>query len=50
MNQLKNINADEEVLFNKTVKIINRSYSKGGDYSNQIIRSFAETYYRSETL
>lgn len=40
----KNIKVDEEVLNKITVDIMNISYSKGGDYSNVIIRSFAETY------
>lgn len=40
----KNIKVDEDVLNKITVDIMNISYSKGGDYSNEIIRSFAETY------
>ncbi len=44
----KNINVDEEVLNKITVDIMNISYSKGGDYSNEIIRSFAETYIEEE--
>jgi hypothetical protein len=44
----KNINVDEKILNKITVDIMNISYSKGGDYSNDIIRSFAETYIEEE--
>jgi len=40
----KNINVDEVVMNKITLDIMNISYSKGGDYSNDIIQSFAETY------
>ena len=44
----KNINVDEKILNKITVDIMNISYSKGGDYSNDIIRSFTETYIEEE--
>jgi hypothetical protein len=40
----KNIDVDEVVINKITLDIMNISYSKGGDYSNDIIRSFTETY------
>lgn len=45
-NELTKNNIDvDEVAINKiTLDIMNISYSKGGDYSNDIIQSFAETY------
>lgn len=39
-----NVDVNDETLNKITVDIMNISYSKGGDYSNMIIQSFAETY------
>ncbi|MGB8454719.1 MAG: hypothetical protein WCD89_20615 [Anaerocolumna sp.] len=39
-----NVNVNEEVLNKITLDVMNISYSKGGDYSDKIIQSFAETY------
>jgi len=45
-NELRkhNIVLDEEVIKKITTDIMNISYSKGGDYSNDVIQSFAEAY------
>lgn len=40
----RNVSVNEEVLKKITEDIMNISYSKGGDYSDGIIRSFAEVY------
>ncbi|MEG0899240.1 MAG: hypothetical protein RSF40_05960 [Oscillospiraceae bacterium] len=39
-----NVNVNDETLNKITLDIMNISYSKGGDYSDNIIQSFAETY------
>jgi len=39
-----NVNVSEEILNKITGDIMDISYSKGGDYSDKIIQSFAETY------
>lgn len=39
-----NVNVNDEILNMITTDVINISYSKGGDSSDQIIKSFAETY------
>ena len=40
----RNIIVSENVLKEMTIDIMNISYSKGGDYSNEIVKSFARTY------
>ena len=40
----KNIIVGDNVLKKIAGDIINISYSKGGDYSDEIIQSYAETY------
>jgi len=40
----QNIKLEDDVVDKITVDIMNISYSKGGDYSNKIIRRFAEVY------
>ncbi|GFI18156.1 hypothetical protein IMSAGC009_03328 [Lachnospiraceae bacterium] len=40
----RNIIVSENVLKEMTIDIMNISYSKGGDYSNEIVQSFARTY------
>jgi len=39
-----NVVVDGKTLKEITIDIMNISYSKGGGYSNDIIKSFAETY------
>lgn len=42
---LKNkVNVNDDILNKITLDVMNISYSKGGDYSEKIIQSFAETY------
>lgn len=42
---LKNsVDVNKETLNKITLDIMNISYSKGGDYSDEVIQSFAETY------
>lgn len=38
------LNLDDVVLNKITVEIMNISYSHGGDYTDGVIQSFAETY------
>ncbi|MCX4342083.1 MAG: hypothetical protein OSJ72_20990 [Lachnospiraceae bacterium] len=40
----KNIVVKDEILKKITEDVMNFSYSKGGDYSSKILRSFAEVY------
>lgn len=40
----ENVSVDYNTLKEITVDIMNISYSKGGDYSDKIISSYAETY------
>jgi hypothetical protein len=44
MNYQKTMNVNDQVLREITIDIMNISYAKGGDYSNDIIKSFAEIY------
>lgn len=44
----RNIIVSENVLKEMTIDIMNISYSKGGDYSNEIVQSFARTYVEEE--
>lgn len=39
-----NVNVSDDILNKITLDVMNISYSKGGDYSNKVIQSFAETY------
>ncbi|SHO43810.1 hypothetical protein [Anaerocolumna xylanovorans] len=39
-----NVNVSDEILNKITLAVMNISYSKGGDYSDKIIQSFAKTY------
>jgi hypothetical protein len=39
-----NVTVNDEILNKITLDVMNISYSKGGDYSDKIIQSFAETY------
>ena len=39
-----NVNVNDDILNKITLDVMNISYSKGGDYSDKIIQSFAETY------
>ncbi|MCK4260868.1 MAG: hypothetical protein KAX49_17960 [Halanaerobiales bacterium] len=43
-----NVNLENDIVEKVTIDIMNISYLKGGDYSNQVIRSFAETYIQQE--
>jgi hypothetical protein len=45
-NELKkqNVVLNEELIKKITIDVMNISYSKGGDYSNDVIKSFAEVY------
>lgn len=40
----KNVYVDDNVLRDITIDIMNISESKGGGYSNAVIKSFSETY------
>lgn len=40
----RDVNVNDEILNKITLEVMNISYSKGGDYSEEIIQSFAETY------
>ncbi|TCL56682.1 hypothetical protein EDD76_111176 [Kineothrix alysoides] len=39
-----NVNVGNDILNKITLDVMNISYSKGGDYSNKVMQSFAETY------
>ena len=40
----EDIHFNSEILREITIDIMNISYSKGGSYANNVIKSFAETY------
>ncbi|MBO5094752.1 MAG: hypothetical protein J6C33_10405 [Lachnospiraceae bacterium] len=40
----RNISVNDNILKKMTKDIMNISYSKGGDYSDEIVQSFVKTY------